>query len=167
MAVPLIITTPGITANSYCSLLEGGAYFDTHLYKDAWETADTETQTRALLLATRLLDEHMNWNGRKYTQQQSLRFPQSGHVDRDGYIVDCTTIPQDLKKGTAEFAGHLILSDRTVESDTKGFSKMRAGDLELTILPSDRAQVIPESVLSLVSYLGAPMTKRSNKLARC
>ena len=168
MAVPLLIVTPGATnSNSYCSLLEAEDYFDNHVYKDTWDVSDAEQQTRALLLATRLLDEHMLWNGDKVVTTQALRFPRSGNLDRDGNDVSWTTIPKALINATAEFASNLLISDRTLEDDTRGYSKMRAGDLELTINQSDRKQVIPESVSSMLSFLGRPKSKQSNKLTRC
>ena len=168
MAVPSLITTPGAAnANSYCSIAEADDYFDTHLYGGTWSDADNETQARALLIATRLLDEHMNWNGFKFTALQSLRFPQSGLVDRDGFVVDHLTIPKALINATAEFAKCLIDEDRTAEPDTKGFSRMRAGDLELYIDKIDQKKVIPDSVISLISFLGTPKSFKSNKLTRC
>ena len=166
MATPVLVATPGPTANTYATRAEATAYFDTQLYRENWETSYGDQQDRALLTATRLLDEHINWNGVKISELNALRWPQDGHIGPDGYIVNSTTIPQFLKNATSELAGHLIGSNRTADSDTKGFSRMKAGDLELVINQNDRASVIPDSVLAMISFYGTLTDKGQVKVYR-
>lgn len=168
MATPLLVATAGATtANTYATLAEALAYFDTHLYGTDFTGATEDNQNKALLMATRLLDEHMNWDGLKVTDEQALRHPRSNLVDADGYDIDYTTIMQELKNATAEFAGKLLAVDRTAEDDTKGFKEMGAGTLKLVMDKKDRKKVIPESVTAMLETIGKLMSKKSNKLNRC
>lgn len=156
MATPTIITTPGASdANSYADIADADSYFDTHLYRDNWIGSYEDEQTRALLLATRLLDTEINWPGGKVTSTQALRFPRVGLIDPDGFDVPYTLIPQFLINATAELAGYLIGSNRTAESDTLGFSRIKIDTLELVVDKRDRANVIPDSVVNLIRPYGA------------
>jgi len=167
MATPVVIVTPGATnANSYCTVLEAEDYFSTHIYRSTWYETDVDTQTRALLLATRLLDERMCWYGSKTSSAQRLRFPQMGLTDLDGDVIDSATIPQCLINATAEFAQALLVADRTAENDTKGIKRMRIGTLELEVDKADRTQVIPESVLSMIKHLGTMYARTATKVVR-
>lgn len=168
MATPTLVETAGsATANTYASLIEAGEYFDTQLYRsDFVDPVDDDIRNRALLMATRILDEQMDWYGFKNDDQQALRWPRQGVVDRDGYDVDSLTIPQEVKNATAELAGNLIAENRTAENDTKGFKEMQAGTLRLVIDKNDRKKVLPESVVEMLTTLGRMRSKKSNKLVR-
>lgn len=167
MATPALIATAGATdANTYCTLVEATAYFDTQLYRSNWQGSVTDEQNRALLTATRLLNENFEWNGYKRTEEQSLPWPQYGQVDPYGFDVDYTTIPQFLKDATAELAGHLIGSDRTAEDDTRGFKELQAGTLKLVVDKGDRKKVIPDSVLNMLRSYGTILNTASDKLSR-
>ena len=167
MTTPLLVSTAGASdANTYATMEEAEAYFDTQLYRDNWEESYDDQKKRALLMATRLLDEHVDWNGVKATDEQALRWPQDNQYDVDGYWVDNATIPLFLKNATAELAGHLIGSNRTAESDTKGFKEMQAGELKLVINPGDRYEVIPESVIAIIGFYGTLLNASEVKVLR-
>jgi len=167
MATPILNATSGsATANTYCTLVEANAYYDMRLHRTNWEGSYADEQNRALLMSTRILDEHFNWIGCKYTVEQSLRWPRSSVLTPDGYDVDYTTIPQFLKNATAELAGYLIFEDKTVESDTKGFSRLKADVLEMVIDKTDRAGVIPDSVYNMLKFYGELSTNLNTKLLR-
>lgn len=157
MALTLIATAGASDANSYATVVEADAYHEEHLYATNWSSAATATQDIALVWATRLLDEMMEWSGRKNTQTQALRWPRSLVFGPDGYPVDSSVIPQFLKDATAEFARKLIEEDRTDEGSArtlKGFKKLVVGPIELTVDAYTEKPVMPPSVWSIIKFYG-------------
>ena len=73
MATPTLVATPGASnANSYTTVAEATAYFESRLYRSTWENADPADQTVALIWATRVLDEQIDWLGTKVSTTQAL-----------------------------------------------------------------------------------------------
>lgn len=167
MATPDLIETPGLsTSNTYASVIEATSYFDTVIYRSNWEDASPDERKRALLMATRILDEQMDWFGYKMTDDQALRWPQGSQVGPDGYAVDNEIIPQFLINATAEFAGYLIGEDRTADPDTLGFSRIKAGDLEMVVAKNDRPGILPSSVWQMLVPYGKQRSDFDSTLLR-
>ena len=158
MAVTIIATAGATNANSYCTQAEAEAYFDTHLYTTEWDAASSTNKKIGLIWATRLLDQLMDWNGYIADEDQALRWPRTGVLTIDGVEVDDETIPQFLKNATAEFAQYLIKEDRTAEPETAGFSRLKAGEVEMNIDKSDRIEIMPDAVLQIVKDYGDALT---------
>lgn len=150
-----LIATPGAaTANSYATLSEADIYHQVHLYNSAWLTADDWQREAALIWATRLLDEQVDWMGNLTTNEQALRWPRSGVLDRDGCkYLDQSTIPLFLKTATAELARHLLGSDRTQERSF-GIQSVVADTVEVTFDKHDVKPVLPPSVVAIVAPYG-------------
>src|SRR5688500_3618315 len=101
MALTLIATPGAANANSYCTIAEANAYHEAHLYAEAWTEGDDEKRIPALIWATRLLDEQMQWRGYPSTLEQALRWPRSWVPDRDGQVfIDNAIVPTFLKHAT-------------------------------------------------------------------
>ena len=170
MATPTITATPGAAnANSYLTVAEADAYHESHLYSEVWDDADADQKIKALIMATRLLDAFYSWSGSSLTQRQSSRlpayayytwtgdaadgtqglcWPRTGMVNRNGYDIPETEIPQALKEATAEFAKQLIVSDRTADNDidVQGITSVKAGSVSLTFKDMIESKVIPDAV---------------------
>lgn len=170
-------TVGGIAANSYSSLAQGETYIDTLVpstLQDAWVNAGEDDQTRALIMATRLLDTWFEWYGSITNLNQALLWPRRG-VLRPGisegqvmsgavnpwHIPFGTTLPENeipqlLIDATVELARQLLAGDRIADSDTEtqGISSLTAGSIALTFRAGITAKVIPDAVLSLVNMLG-------------
>lgn len=151
MALTLVYTAAASNANSYCSLAEANSFFDARYHKENWEAASDDDKRAVLAWATRLLDEHCIWYGYRYSETQSLEWPRGGLVDKAGYNIDDTTIPEFLKEATAEYALWLLGEDLTKAPDTAGFKMLQAGTLRMEIDRNDRKDVLPESVWAIVS----------------
>jgi hypothetical protein len=152
-----IVATPGATdANSYCTKAEADTYHTGHLYGSAWEDADTDTKNRALVSATRLLDEHIEWDGHVTVQTQALLWPRAGMYYENSWYIDGSVVPQKLKEAVAEFARLLIVEDRTAENDiaAQGITAIAAGAVNLTFNGRTRAKVIPDSVYYMIRNWG-------------
>jgi hypothetical protein len=162
-------TIGGTSSDSYISVAGADAYHDDHLYAADWTGADTATKEKALKMATRIVDERVDWNGLKHTDAQSLRWPRSNVVDQDGYTVLTTVIPAGITNAIAEFAKQLIVSDSTAASEAKGIRFLQADKIKLSLDRSDRADVLPEIVLEMLQGWGSISTRSgfgSAKLVR-
>ena len=152
MALTLVATAGASNANTYATLAEGDTYHEGHLYSSLWDDASDDTKNRALAMATRLLDALIEWTGAAVSQGQALGWPRVGMLSRNGYVLSSATIPEDLKKGTAEFARQLIGGDRSADSDieTQGITSLTAGPVSLAFKDSVEAKVVPDAVWALL-----------------
>ncbi len=155
MALVLDATVGGPNSNSYSTLTEANEYHEAHLYATDWTGATDPKKEAALVWATRLLDELVDWYGYRSEEPdvQALRWPRTGVMGRDGYYFDEDIIPQFLKDATAEFARNLLASNRLAEEET-GLKSLGVGSINLSFDKEDRKNVIPPSVLSLVRPFG-------------
>ena len=65
-------------------------------------SGDAGTQAIA---RSRIVIDAMDWKGRKVAgRSQAEQFPRAGLVDRDGYLVDSSTIPPEIKEANALLA---------------------------------------------------------------
>jgi hypothetical protein len=151
----LVVATAGAAnANSYATLIEADSYHKTHLYNTDWITADDWKKESALIWATRLLDEQVEWEGYVYNREQALRWPRSEVSERDArYYFDNTTIPTFLKQATAELARHLLAGDRTQERSI-GIQSVTADTVAVVFDKHDVKPILPPSVRSIVEPYG-------------
>ncbi|PCI54159.1 MAG: hypothetical protein COB36_10735 [Alphaproteobacteria bacterium] len=105
-----ITATPGASANSYISVEAANDYFHTRMHSEPWAAADVYSRNKALTTATRILDG-MAWCGLKSDSANSLRWPRSGVLDKDGYTLSSSTIPSFLEQATADLALDLLVED--------------------------------------------------------
>lgn len=171
--MPTIDATPnGPNANSFLTLAEATAYYDTRLPVSEWEDADS--QEALLIMATRLMvsmyspsrklvrmtppeDSYYlvkpTWTGSVATSTQSLPWGRIGMFDRNGNAIPSNVIPTDLKNATAELAIHLSKGDRTFDSDAsvQGLKSVSAGSVSLSFKDSfDATKVIPDVVFDML-----------------
>lgn len=125
---------------------------------DAVERLTANTKEKALIQATSMLDEYFNWFGTILDEDQALRFPRYSAYDRDGYVYDEEEIPQELKDATCEMALRLLQGDSMTEPSltTQGFSEVTLGPINVKVDTSNKDDVVADTVVSMVSHLGAP-----------
>lgn len=175
---PTIVATPGAAnANSYITVAEANAYFESRLPLDpVWNTADAIAIPR-ILTAARMLSNifsgsrrlitpakgdpyyliGMRWNGTPTFDDQAMDFPRTGLLDRHGRALDPLTIPTELKNAHAELSGQLSLNDRVLDNDilTQGIQEIEAGPVRVEFREdydsyTKTALVLPDGVLSLL-----------------
>jgi hypothetical protein len=155
--VPLVIdaTVGGTSSNSYCTLAEARAYYVTNPLATDPNLDDDEKLTQLLVTATRLLNEHVVWEGVTATVSQRLLFPRTGIWKLSGYAYDTGVIPEELKNGEAELARQLSLADLTADNDlaVQGITHVKAGPVELAF-ENPGPKVIPDAVYSMIQHLG-------------
>ena len=132
MAVTLVVEdgTGKPDANSYASVAYADEYHEMRLHRTIWPETGTDPdqiKERALIWATRIIDEKTDWPGTRFSRHQALQWPRYGVVDRDDFPYDSDVIPNWLKDAVSEMARTLIVEDRTAEDDTRGFSEIKVG----------------------------------------
>src|SRR4051812_6658942 len=105
MALAIDATVGGANANSYCSLVEARAFYETQPYMtddaSGGKIDDDTTLTQYLVFATRLLGEHMVYEGVVSTATQKLFFPRYGIEKPNGYAYDQSVVPDEVKNAEA------------------------------------------------------------------
>ena len=154
MAVEIVTTIGSASANSYCTLAEANTYHDTKRYhsKDTWIGYSSSDRSRALIWATRLLDEWVTWDGAIVYTAGALRWPRYDVWHEDGYMITSSAVPQFVKDATAEFAYHLLAEDRTLETnrDSTGYELIQIGDLKLKVDKFTHKPIMPPSVWMII-----------------
>lgn len=163
MPPPTLIATAGASdANTYATLAQANAYHEAHVHGEAWRTALTETKQRALLTATRLLDQHVIWNGTATSSSQALLWPRTGLLDAKGYTLSASAIPTFLADACAELARQILTEDRTADSDVeaKGLTSLTVGPIAMTFKSAVAGKVLPDAVWYLISRWGAIQSRQ-------
>ena len=160
-------------ANSYASNADGDAYHDGHLYASAWTGATESQKSSALVMATRLIDGLIAFNGTRATAQQVLQWPRLLCFDPDRpaiaavptivipwYYVPGNIVPVPVVNATIETARELIKADRTANPQGEGLKSSNIGSMQLSFDKADRAPIIPHVALGFLSKYGAPISER-------
>ena len=110
----IIVEDGGIVtdANSYITVSGVGVYAETYGYS-AWDSATDDVKTQSLLKGMRYI-ESLPFKGYRQTEDQALSFPRSELYDKDGYLVEESTIPSKLVNAVCE-AAVACLPDAEVE----------------------------------------------------
>lgn len=91
--------------NSYIDIDTAQLYFDTRLHTEVWDESTFENQNKALVSATRIID-NLNFIGRKTDENQLFKFPR--YPD--------TVIPNNIIYAVCEIA-LTLLDDIDMENE--------------------------------------------------
>ena len=94
MAATIDATLKGTAANSYVTLAEANAYFETVPHDEHWTGSD-DAKNLVLITATRYLD-NFEYYGTRCSTTQALKWPRKDYKV-DGVKIDETYIPQPSK----------------------------------------------------------------------
>jgi hypothetical protein len=142
------MSTPSVEINSntfyvYISVADAEIYFEGRLHTDAWDDATSTEQKKALVEATRYM-ENLNYSGEKASTTQELQFP------RD----DDTVIPTAVEECCAEIAFSLLDGiDPELEYENLGLKSIGVANARATY----ERQIIPEHIL-----VGVPSARAWN-----
>jgi len=145
-------------ANSLISYANSLLYYErvppTWVHAVRWAAAVQATRELYLVKASDIILSDYRFSGyRKFTTQR-LPFPRTG-IYIDGVYVADTSIPEMVQFATAEFAGQLMVSDRTADPGTAGIERLKVDVIELVFDKSDRAEQFPESVMKMLAPFGS------------
>jgi len=151
----LIATVGASDANSYVTLEEAEAYFENRLHAEDWETLLTKES--ALVTASSMLDWYVRWKGYRSSTTQSMQWPRTNAIRRDGSVIDTSIIPPEVKVAVYELALSSIEEDRTSDDPMAGLEQIKAGTLMIKAdngdLDSTAITAIPDKVWKILSDL--------------
>ena len=160
MAATIDATLSGANANSYVTLAEANAYFETVPSSTQWDNKQDDKKNRALIAATRWIDS-LVFYGDRCDQGQALKFPRNNY-EVDDVELSCTVIPNNIKYAQYELARALAndTDAMTGNTGTAGVpSEVKIGDLEVKYNKSSQSTGTVNNIFDvypwLQSYLGA------------
>jgi hypothetical protein len=170
--MPLVLIkedgTGKVDANSYANVADGDAYHEGHFYSAAWTSATLANKEKALVMATRLIDVHYQFNGWKKSSVQALQWPREAAIDPDrrdirlsalantvGPYFESDKVPKAVLDGTCEMAREILIGDRTDAPDGEGVSQLSVvGTVSITFDKHDRQPVISHVAQAMLAKLG-------------
>ena len=169
MAATIDATLKGASANSYVTLAEAEAYFETVPHDEHW-TGSNDAKNRVLITATRYLDA-FEYYGKRCSTTQALKWPRKDYKV-DGVEIDCTYIPQQVKNAVFELAHVLLYKGEALvgTTGTEGtYDQVELGDLKIKYKESSQTPGVINNILDvypwLESFLGAYMKSGATNYA--
>ena len=160
MAATIDATISGANANSYVTLAEANAYFETVPSSTQWDNKQDDKKNRALIAATRWIDS-LVFYGDRCDQGQALKFPRNNY-EVDDVELSCTVIPNNIKYAQYELARALANDTDAITGNTGTAgvpSEVKIGDLEVKYNTSSQSTGTVNNIFDvypwLQSYLGA------------
>lgn len=155
--MPTLVATAGASnANAYETVANADTYFDERLNASEWTAeTDTDVKERALIMATRRLDQEW-YEGEKAATSQALEWPREDATDKDGEEYATTTIPTFLKHATCELALRLLNDDTTdtlADTGMEEFQRVKVGEIEVERFQGFEAGQLPDNVRRLIAHV--------------
>tara|TARA_R100001510_G_C7611212_1_gene174685 strand:- start:205 stop:735 length:531 start_codon:yes stop_codon:yes gene_type:complete len=159
VAATIDATLQGASANSYVTLAEADAYFETVPSDTHWHNKNDDKKNRALISATRWLDG-LTYYGTRCTTTQALKWPRKDYKV-DGVEIKCTFIPDEIKVAAFELARALANNTDAVvgSKGTDGVpEEVKLGDLEVKYNTKTQTGSMVNNIFDVfpwvASYLG-------------
>jgi hypothetical protein len=160
VAATIDATLQGASANSYVTLAEADAYFETVPDSATWTDKTDDQKNRALISATRWIDA-LSFYGDRCTETQALKWPREDYKV-DGIKLVCTLIPQQVKVATYELA-RAFANDTDSITGTSGtsglYDEVELGELKVKYKDSSTTPGLINNIFDvypwLETYLGA------------
>jgi hypothetical protein len=159
VAATIDATLQGASSNSYVTLAEADSYFETTPDDSDWTNKTDDQKNRALISATRFIDD-FEFYGERCTTTQALKWPRKEYKV-DGVEIKCTFIPDEVKIATFELARALANNPSALvgSKGTDGtYEEVKLGDLEVKYNTQSQPSGLVNNILDiypwLQSYLG-------------
>ena len=162
MAATINATLSSASANSYVTLAEADAYFETVPSSTQWDNKQDDKKNRALIAATRWIDSFVFF-GDRCDHGQALKFPRNNYQVDDVELA-CTAIPNNIKYAQYELARALANDTDAMTGNvgTNGnIAEAKLGDLAVKYNVASQGTGSVNNILDvypwLQSYLGSYM----------
>ena len=162
MAATINATLSSASANSYVTLAEADAYFETVPDATTWDNKLDDARNRALIAATRWIDSFVFY-GDRCDHGQALKFPRNNYQVDDVELA-CSAIPNNIKYAQYELARALANDTDAMTGNvgTNGnIAEAKLGDLEVKYNLASQGTGSVNNIMDvypwLQSYLGAYM----------
>ncbi len=128
--------------NCYASMEDATAYFADRIDTEAWDTATAPDKEKALITATKLIDDNYVFIGKVAASEQTLSWPRMGVAYPDPQRGTWeqpgpTVVPSRVTRATLEQALHLLLNEKLLDSSNQTFEKIQIGSIKLEDSLSD------------------------------
>ena len=141
-----------VGTNSYGSRAEANTYFDDSLRKAEWAAFSDDTKDQGLIEATRVF-ERQAWAGEKEVPSQTLAFPRTGLLDKDGNSLTGAETLAIVSEAQFEYALVLINDiDALNVRDATGSNvkQVGAGSAKIIFFKSTKGSRFPLTVTDLI-----------------
>jgi len=162
VAATINATLSSASANSYVTLAEADAYFETVPSSTQWDNKQDDKKNRALIAATRWIDSFVFF-GDRCDHGQALKFPRNNYQVDDVELA-CTAIPNNIKYAQYELARALANDTDAMTGNigTNGnIAEAKLGDLQVKYNLASQGTGSVNNIMDvypwLQSYLGAYM----------
>lgn len=122
----------------------------------AWTGADALKEA-AIRRASAFLSSSFTWQGlRTHGRDQSLAWPRSGVVDREGYGILSDTIPIEVRQAVAEIALRELVTPGSMTPDFSANAlakREKVGEIEVEYALADLSPAAARPVLLIVNDL--------------
>jgi len=159
VAAVIDATLGGASANSYVTLADADAYFETVPDSTDWVSKSTDQKNRALISATRWIDV-LSFYGKRCSETQALKWPRKDYKV-DGIELACTLIPFGIEVATYELARALANDTDAITGSTGTtgiYDQVELGELKVRYKSSSMTPGVINNVFDvypwLQSYLG-------------
>jgi len=125
MAVTVVATAGASNANSYLTVAAADDLANLYLGTLNWASASTDNKGRALIMASRYLDE-LGYIGSKASTTQSMLWPRTDASCGDWEFTS-SEIPQPIKQATFDLAEHLLGDATALSGSGAGSSELIPG----------------------------------------
>ena len=125
MSVTVVATVGSAEANSYLSVAAADTIANTMLATLQWGTATTDNKGRALINATRYLDQ-LDWIGSRTTTTQALDWPREEAAcgDKD---YDDDEVPPEIHYATFDLADALLNNPALLSGSNASLNELIPG----------------------------------------
>ncbi|MFZ9959900.1 MAG: DnaT-like ssDNA-binding protein [Candidatus Limnocylindrus sp.] len=139
MTVTITATAGASNANSYLTVAQADTLADDYLGTLKWSSATTDNKGRALIMATRYLDQ-LSWIGTRASTTQSLAWPRTDAECGEWSFLS-TVIPDPIKQGCFDLAEALLTTPTLLTTAGPGNAELIPG-IPNASLKSARVDVI-------------------------
>ena len=148
-----------LNTNSYVTIADADAYFETRIDSASWTSAPDSTREEALVTATQIIDNNP-WIGSAVSSSQALAWPRrnANYLDnRLGMQIAFseTEIPSLVKVAVYEQALHLLNNEDLVAQTTQTYESISIGSISVSDSNNDvtRISVTPSFVIKPIRPL--------------
>jgi hypothetical protein len=154
VAAVIDATLGGASANSYVTLADADAYFETTPDSTNWDDKTNDQKNRALISATRWIDA-LSFYGDRCSETQALKWPREDYKV-DGIELACTLIPVGIEIATYELARALANDTDAITGNTGTtgiYDEVELGELKVKYNKTSQTSGVINNVFDVYPWL--------------
>jgi hypothetical protein len=141
------------TANCYVSVETADEILSVNPHSN-WSIVDFDTKGKLLMWATRILDQRVEWYGRKMHGTGWTAWPRCGARDREGFAIDDNVVPRQVQIACALLADHLLTGNPELVNTSSNLKSLQVDVIELQFDTNKAPDKYPVEIKLVLSGLG-------------